>query len=64
MPKFTAGQTVYFESAGMGRNATKGAYKIIRVLPLENDSEYRYRVKSNAEAYERVAKESQLTGDL
>ena len=37
----------------------KSAYTIVRALPAE-DGEYRYRIKSVYEPYERIARESEL----
>jgi hypothetical protein len=34
-------------------------FKIVRLMPLDGD-EHQYRIKSVDEAFERVAKESQL----
>ena len=36
-----------------------GTFKIVKLLPPEGD-EHQYRIKSAGEAFERVAKESQL----
>jgi hypothetical protein len=36
-----------------------GAYQIVKLLPSDGD-EHQYRIKSTSEAFERVAKESQL----
>lgn len=47
----------------MGRPGTNGTYKIIRLLPSDGE-DYLYRIKSTGEAFERVAKESQLDRDL
>ena len=57
--KFSVGQTVYFTSGPMGRLAASGTYKIVKLLPSDGD-DYQYRIKSAGEAFERVAKESQL----
>jgi hypothetical protein len=46
----------------MGRPGASGSYKIVKLLPSEGD-EHQYRIKSPAEAFERVAKESQLDRD-
>jgi hypothetical protein len=35
---------------------------VVKLLPLEGD-EHQYRIKSASEAFERVAKESQLDRD-
>jgi len=60
--KFQVGQSVYFTSGTMGRPGASGSYKIVKLLPLEGD-DYQYRIKSAGEAFERVAKESQLDRD-
>jgi hypothetical protein len=39
--------------------AANGTYQIVKLLPLDGD-DYQYRIKSADEAFERVAKESQL----
>lgn len=57
--KFHIGQTVYFTSRPVGQMAAEGAYQIVRLLPSDGD-DYQYRIKSPTEAFERVAKESQL----
>ena len=57
--KFRPGQTVYFTSKPLGHMAANGTYQIVKLLPLDGD-EHQYRIKSTSEAFERVAKESQL----
>lgn len=57
--KYTVGETVYFTSPNFGRAAASGTYTVIKLLPSESD-DYQYRIKSSGEAFERVAKESQL----
>ena len=39
--------------------AVNGTYEIVKLLPSDGD-DYQYRIKSAEEAFERVAKESQL----
>jgi hypothetical protein len=60
--KFQVGQSVYFTSSSFGRPAAAGTYKVIRLLPSDGD-DYQYRIKHPGEAFERVAKESQLDRD-
>jgi hypothetical protein len=60
--KFHVGQAVYFTAGTMGRPGASGSYKIVKLLPSEGD-EHQYRIKSSGEAFERVAKESQLDRD-
>ncbi len=62
MHKFQVGQSVYFTSGTMGRPGASGSYRIVKLLPSEGD-DYQYRIKSAGEAFERVAKESQLDRD-
>jgi hypothetical protein len=57
--KFQIGQTVYFTSRPVGQMAADSTYRIVRLLPSNGD-EYQYRIKSAGEAFERVARESQL----
>ena len=42
--------------------AVNGTYRIVKLLPNDGD-DYQYRIKSATEAFERVAKESQLDRD-
>jgi hypothetical protein len=60
--KFNVGQTVFFTGAMMGRATAGGGYRVVRLLPSDG-GDFQYRIKSAAEAYERVAKESQLERD-
>jgi hypothetical protein len=39
--------------------AVDGSYEIVKLLPSDGE-DYQYRIKSASEAFERVAKESQL----
>jgi hypothetical protein len=57
--KFRLGQTVYFTAKPLGHMTANGAYQIVKLLPSDGD-EHQYRIKSTDEAFERVAKESQL----
>jgi hypothetical protein len=57
--KYGVGQTVYFTASNVARPAATGVYEIVRQLPTDGD-DCQYRIKSSTEAFERVAKESQL----
>lgn len=57
--KYALGETVHFTSPLFSRAAATGAYQVVRLLPAD-DGDCQYRIKSIGEAYERVAKESQL----
>jgi len=46
----------------MGRAGVNGSYKVVKLLPSDGE-DYQYRIKSAGEAFERVAKESQLDRD-
>jgi hypothetical protein len=48
-----------FTASNVARPAASGSYEVIRQLPTEGD-DFQYRIKSSTEAFERVAKESQL----
>ena len=60
--KYSIGQSVRYTAGPFGRFGASGAFKVVKLLPLEGD-EHQYRIKSTAEAFERVAKESQLDRD-
>jgi len=57
--KFHVGQTVFYTSSPVSRPGASGSYKVVRLLPSDGD-DYQYRIKNPGEAFERVAKESQL----
>lgn len=57
--KYQVGETVFYTSPTFGRTAATGSYIVVKLLPSEGD-DYQYRIKSSGEAFERVAKESQL----
>ncbi len=57
--KFPVGSTVYFTASNISRPAATGTYEVMRQLPSDGD-DCQYRIKSSTEAFERVAKESQL----
>ncbi len=57
--KFQVGQTVCFISRPIGHMTANDIYQIVKLLPSDGD-DYQYRIKSENEAFERVARESQL----
>ena len=57
--KFRVGQTVFYTSSPISRPGATGSYKVVRLLPSDGE-DYQYRIKHAGEAFERVAKESQL----
>jgi hypothetical protein len=57
--KFQVGQSVFYTSSPISRPGASGSYKVVRLLPSDGD-DYQYRIKNPGEAFERVAKESQL----
>jgi hypothetical protein len=57
--KYRVGQTVLFTSSPITRPGASGTYKVVKLLPSDGD-DYQYRIKNPGEAFERVAKESQL----
>jgi hypothetical protein len=60
--KFRVGQTVLYTSSPISRPGASGTYKVVKLLPSDGD-DYQYRIKNPGEAFERVAKESQLEHD-
>jgi hypothetical protein len=59
--KFKIGQMVEFMPLRSGMPASARDYKIIRLQPGEAGSP-NYRIKSSSEAFERIAKETELKG--
>ena len=57
--KWTIVEVGYFTASKVSRPAASGTYEVIRLLPTDGD-DCQYRIKSSTEAFERVAKESQL----
>lgn len=58
--KFRVGQLVDYNPGRMGMSASAREYKILRLLPPEGN-DLLYRIKSIGEAFERVAKERELS---
>lgn len=59
-PKYKLGQLVDFNPARATVPASIREYKILRLMPYEG-GERQYRIKTIAELFERIAKESELT---
>jgi hypothetical protein len=57
--KYRVGQTVLYTSSPISRPGASGSYRVVKLLPSDGD-DYQYRIKNPGEAFERVAKESQL----
>lgn len=57
--KFKVGQMVDFMPTSRAVPASVRSYKVLRVLPNEG-GEQLYRIKTISEAFERVARESEL----
>jgi hypothetical protein len=58
--KYRVGQVVDYDPGRQGVRASSREYKVVRLLPPEG-SELLYRIKSVGEAFERVAKERELS---
>jgi hypothetical protein len=57
--RFHAGQFVRLRPSMLTRSAAGGDYEVLRELP-ESGGEVQYRIKSDREAHERIANESDL----
>lgn len=57
--KFKIGQEVRYSPTKLSMPSSSGSYKVIRRLPYEG-GEFTYRIKSAAELFERVARESEI----
>ncbi|MGE3148836.1 MAG: hypothetical protein AB7K04_07195 [Pseudorhodoplanes sp.] len=60
--RYSLGQLVRYTSGPFARQAADGNFRIVKLLPSDGE-EFQYRIKSTDEAFERVAKESQLDRD-
>jgi hypothetical protein len=61
MSKFNVGDRVFYRPlSAHSRNAARGAYEVLRVLPSETQGRFSYLIKSTQEDYERVAEEGEL----
>ena len=58
--KFPIGQTINFRSQQRGGSAAAGQYQIKGYRP-DVDGEPAYRIKSELERHDRIARESELT---
>jgi hypothetical protein len=59
--RFAVGQRVRYRTGRGELPAGAGSFKIITALPIERSGEVRYRIKSEAENFERVADEQNLS---
>ncbi len=57
--KYRIGQSVYFTSRPLGHMIANSTYEVVKLLPSDG-ADYQYRIKNSKEAFERVARESQL----
>lgn len=58
--RFRIGETVDFRPARAGVPVPAASYEIKRLLPVEG-REVKYRIKCDAEPYERIAREHELS---
>ena len=58
--KYRVGQLVDFSPSGAGGPTSGRQYEVVRLLPVEA-GQFLYRIKSKAEAFERMAKEGELS---
>ena len=52
-------KAINIPSSPISRPGASGSYQVVKLLPSDGD-DYQYRIKNSGEAFERVAKESQL----
>jgi hypothetical protein len=58
--KFVIGQAVDFNSRFPSMSKPTGPFEVMSALPIGEDNSPTYRVKSNAEPFARVARETDL----
>jgi len=57
--RFKIGETISFQSSLRNRSAAIGNYQVIGLRPSD-EGEPSYRIKSELERHERIARESEL----
>jgi len=57
--RFRIGETIVFRSSMRGTAAPSGEYRVVGHRPPQ-DGEPSYRIKSDLERHERIARESEL----
>jgi hypothetical protein len=57
--KYKIGEKVIFRSSMRGRSASPGQYRVVGHRPPE-DGEPSYRIKSDLERHDRIARESEM----
>jgi hypothetical protein len=64
-PKFTNGQVVHFTpSFSQDSKSAAGTYEILRQMPIEGGDETTYKIKSQTNGQQRIAREHQLENAL
>ena len=58
--KFVIGQAVAFDRRFPSMSRPTGPFEVVSALPIGEDNSPTYRVKSNAEPFARVARETDL----
>ena len=58
---FKVGQMVDYVPTMRLTNKARGPYQITQRMPVSEDGEFKYRIKSPHEPHERVANESDLS---
>jgi hypothetical protein len=58
--KYKIGQTINFRSAARGPSAPNGQYRVVGYRPPDSNGEPSYRIKSELERHDRIARESEL----
>jgi hypothetical protein len=59
--QFSISQSVRFRYHERMRSAAPGQYQVVGYQPKEGGEEPRYRIKSDLEQHERIARESELS---
>jgi len=58
--KFAVGQIVDFDMRSQPMPKPQGPYAVVRLLPADNVKSRTYRIKSDAEAFERNVREYEI----
>lgn len=59
--KFKVGQSLFLTQMRSNSTSTSAQYKVVRLMPPQQDGQNQYRIRGTSEAFERIAKEADLS---
>jgi hypothetical protein len=59
--RFKVGQSLFLTQLRSNSTSSSAQYKVVRLLPPQQDGQNQYRIKGLSESFERIAKETDLS---